>query len=172
MTIKYGELTIIHNGDMNVFNSFSLWLGYELYVTESSKMIFLFEDGETCSDENLVDYQFKFTKVALQHLPLYFEKSEKKNGPVYFYVKPTEINSLQRLDFKPLFQQYSKFLHSTTQPSMFNNIYYCFKTTKKVEIFGLVRIQSNEHMPRFQFAYDSDEFTKEEIMYFIKYILS
>ena len=34
-------------------------------------------------------------------------------------------------------------------------------------MFGLVRIKSTEQMPRFQFAYESDEFTKEEIKYFI-----
>jgi hypothetical protein len=49
--------------------------------------------------------------------------------------------------------------------------YNCYKELKP-EIFGIIRIKSNEYMPRFQFAYDSDEFTKEEIVYLIHYILN
>jgi hypothetical protein len=41
--------------------------------------------------------------------------------------------------------------------------YNCYKSFKP-EIVGLIRIKSTEQMPRFQFAYDSDEFTKEEVM--------
>ena len=54
--------------------------------------------------------------------------------------------------------------------SVYNSIYYCYRDLTKQEIFGIIRIKSNGYMPRFQFAYDSDEFTKEEIVYLIHHI--
>ena len=39
-------------------------------------------------------------------------------------------------------------------------------------MFGLVRIKSTEQMPWFQFAFDSDELTKEEIIYLIHHIFN
>jgi hypothetical protein len=54
----------------------------------------------------------------------------------------------------------------------YNSIYYCHKKSLKPEIFGIISIKSNEYMPRFQFAYDNDEFTKEEIIYLINNIFN
>ena len=51
-----------------------------------------------------------------------------------------------------------------------NIIYHSYKVGTQPEIFGLIRIKSNEHMPQFQFAYDHEEFTKDEIMYLIHYM--
>lgn len=47
MPIKYGELTIIHDKkEGTVFTTLLLWLNYEIPITNKSKCIFLFEDGE------------------------------------------------------------------------------------------------------------------------------
>jgi hypothetical protein len=47
-----------------------------------------------------------------------------------------------------------------------------FKNALEPEIFGIVRIKSNEYMPQFKFAYDTDEFAKEEIVYLIHTIFN
>ena len=57
-------------------------------------------------------------------------------------------------------------------PSCYNGIYYCYKSNEKPEIFGIIRIKSNEYMPRYQFAYDDEEITKEEVIYLINYIFN
>lgn len=69
---------------------------------------------------------------------------------------------------------------SQSHPSVFNSIYYCHKInnntdsdkleTDKLEIFGLLHLKSSERSPRFIFAYDSDEFSKEEVIYILNYI--
>ena len=53
--------------------------------------------------------------------------------------------------------------------SKYNCIYDCYKSGLIPEIFGLIRINSTEQMPRFLFAYDSEEFTKEEIIYLVQF---
>jgi hypothetical protein len=131
--------------------------------------------------EYLKDYKFKFLKSSYG-LPIYFEKnSEQLSGEttdkinkwrntVYFYKNPEKIENHLKLNCKPLFSAYSKYNISMGKPSQYNCIYYCHKVIEKSEIFGLMRINSSEIMPRFQFAYDSSEFTKDEIMYLIYYI--
>lgn len=178
MPIKYGELTIIHNANQtDILKSLSSWLGYEQTATKESKFIFLFDDGEIYdTNDNLKDFNFKFFNSCLLKPPVYFEKTKlvenKVNyNPSYFYKKPEQKDNLKKLDFKPLFGSYANFNSSMNIPSYYNSIYYCYKSLEKSEIFGILRIKSNESMPRFQFAYDSDEFTKEEVIYLINYIL-
>jgi len=52
MTIKYGDLTIIHKETVNMFTALTTWLGYEKYATKESKLIFLFDDGEVYDAED------------------------------------------------------------------------------------------------------------------------
>jgi hypothetical protein len=82
----------------------------------------------------------------------------------YFYKQPKQDkNNNPSLNFTNLFSSNSKYKFDKRTPSTYNSIYYCHKNALEREIFGIVRIKSNEYMPRFQFAYDSDEFTKEEL---------
>ena len=76
------------------------------------------------------------------------------------------------LYFNQLFRSYLKFNTLMNIQSVYNCIYYCYKNGAESEVVGLIRIKSSDQMPRFQFAYDSDEFTKEEIIYLIHYIFS
>jgi hypothetical protein len=109
-------------------------------------------------------------------MPLYFEKNikyKKIHSKTYFYTNSIQNkNNNPSLNFTKLFSSYSKYMRDMLAPSSYNSIYYCHKNLLKPEIFGLVRVKSNEYMPRFQFAYDSDEFTKEEIVYLIHYIFN
>jgi len=175
MPIKYGDLTIIFNKEeMNVFSNLLMWLTYDETPPISSKYVFLFDDGEICdSNDKYKDFNFKFCNTCETIMPLYFEKKQELHKRIYFYKKPTKKNNRDWLDFSKLFSSYSNFDLNKTIESYYNSIYYCYKDCLlKPEIFGIIRIKSNEYMPRFQFAYDSDEFTKEEIVYLIHYIFN
>jgi hypothetical protein len=106
-------------------------------------------------------------------MPIYFEKNKKETpNHTYFYKNPTnDKNNKISLNFNKLFNSYSKYSYKMTIPSIYNSIYYSYKDLSEPEVLGIIRIKSNEYMPRFQFAYDSDDFTKEEIVYIIHYIL-
>jgi hypothetical protein len=175
MPINYGELTIIYNKEQkDIFTSLSLWLNNnELSII--NKLIFLFDDGEICEAiDKLKDFKFIFFNNFFSKIPNYFEKNKdiKKSNKVYFSKKSNK-NGDSKLDFKQLFSLYTKYDPSINIASYYNMIYYCYKSYNiQSEIFGIIRIKSNKNMPRFQFAYDSDEFTKEEIVYLINYIFN
>ena len=178
MPIKYGELTIIYNKEeATILSSFLTWLKYENRPPNKSKYVFLFDDGEICdSEDKLIDFNFKFVDCDSSVMPRYFEKKKENrlsDYRFYFYKEPIkDKNNNSSLIFKPLFSPYANFDVSINIASVYNSIYYCHKDCTKPEIFGILRIKSNEYMPRFQFAYDSDEFTKEEIVYLIHHIFN
>lgn len=134
-------------------------------------------------DNNFNDVQFKFSNSFSSRssmMPRYFEKNienieNTKNkdyyNPIYFYKDPIlNEDNIQKLNFNNLFDSYTKYNRSMNVPSYYNSIYYRYKSSEKTEIFGIVRLKSNESMPRFQFAYDSDEFTKEEVTHLIHHM--
>ena len=179
MPIKYGEVTIIHDKEqLSIFSNLLLWLKYELYVPNISKCIYLFEDGEIYDEKNkFEDFKFNFTKgeITINPSPIYFKKNiinKTSYNPIYF--SKIEIkNNKYCVSSKELFSSYSKYNVSIAIPSIYNCVYWCYKSAPfKKEVFGLIRIKSNEYMPRFLFAYDSDEFTKNEVMYLISYIFN
>jgi len=179
MPIKYGEVTIIHDKEqLSIFSNLLLWFKFELYVPNISKCIYLFEDGEIYDEKNkLEDFKFNFTKgeITITPSPSYFEKNiidKKSYNPVYFS-KIEKKNNKYCVSSKELFCSYSKYDVSIIIPSIYNCVYWCYKSAPlKKEVFGLIRIKSNDYMPRFLFAYDSDEFTKNEVMYLINYIFN
>ena len=63
MSIKYGELTIIHDKEQSILTSLLNWFNNE----KKSKYIFLFDDGEICdSQDKLIDFKFKFINVFIK----------------------------------------------------------------------------------------------------------
>ena len=191
MPIKYGELTIRYNQEeISVFSNLLMWLSYDIYPPQKSKFVFLFEDGEICdTNDKLKDFHFKFFESSFYKTPRYFEKNkenkenkdnketkenkETKKYNIYFHKElKKDDNGNQVLDFRQLFASHSKYKSFTRIPSVYNSLYYCYKSSLKPEIFGLLRIKSSETMPRFLFGYESDEFTKEEVVYLINYIFN
>ena len=158
MPIKYGELTIIKT-EQSKLESLVCWITNKEY--EKNKYIFLFEDGEICDSENVVDFYFKFLDSFASPIPLYFEKTIKSPRLQIYFDKKIKV-------FDPLFSNFSKYKPHMVIQSKYNCIYDCCRSSP--EKFGLVRIKSTEQMPRYQFAYDSDEFTKEEVVYLIQHI--
>ena len=148
-----------------------MWFGYERRATKSSELVFLFEDGEIyIADDKVTDFGFKFVNSSINKMPIYFDKKDKTS--TYFYKTPVQKDDKLKLDFKPLFSPYAKYNSSMNIASSYNCIYYCYKSSKEPEVFGIMKLKSNENMPRFQFAYASDEFTKEEVIYLINYMFT
>jgi hypothetical protein len=180
MPIQYGELSIIFNKEeISIFTNFLLWLKYEQDVPKKSKCIFLFEDGEICeANDKLNDFKFEFfNSIFYPKTPRFFEKKRENNKyynkKIYFFNESIKNeNDNYTLDFRQLFSSYTKYNSSINIPSWYNSIYYCNKGSIKPEVFGIIRIKSNEYMPQFQFAYDDEEFTKEEVVYLISYIFN
>jgi hypothetical protein len=176
MPIKYGDLTIIYNKEqITVFSSLLTWLQYEYSPPTDSKYVFLFDDGEICeANDKTTDYKFKFVTGVSSAMPIYFEKTlNVKDHRTFFYKRPTEnANNKRSLNFTNLFGSYSKYRIKDVIASIYNSIYYCRKDLSIPEIFGIIRTQSNDYMPRFQFAYDDDYFSKDEIVYLIHCIFS
>lgn len=172
MNIKYGELTIIYHKETNMFTNFLSWLDYfDEIPPKTSKFIFLFNDGEICdSNDKFIDFNFKFFNSVLSPPPFYFEKMKndnKNDNEIYFLKDAIKKNYNCSIDFNELFSSYSKFNSSMNIKSNYNCIYYCYEMLLKLEIFAIIRIKSKNDMPRYQFAYDSNKFTKDEIIYLI-----
>ena len=158
MTIKYGEITIMNNEKTKI-ESLLYWIN----KLRKPNYIFLFEDGEICDTEKIVDFHYNFLDSFASAVPVYFEKIINTPRLQIYFDKKIKV-------FDPLFSNYSKYKSDMVIQSKYNCIYdYCKLLPDK---FGLVRIKSTEQMPRYQFAYDSDEFIKEEIVYLIHRILS
>jgi hypothetical protein len=166
--MKYGDLTIIHNKKTKQYFSGLMSLLFTTSQPSKSTYIFLFEDGEVFDLEiNLIDFKYRFFNgVLTAPLPTYFEKKEGDPNRTIFFLKKQTVSE----DFSQLFSQYTKYNVLANAQSEYNCIYYChISGYSKPETFGLTRIKSNDSMPRFQFAYDSEQFTKEEIIYITHY---
>jgi hypothetical protein len=176
MSIKYGEVTVIYNKDQSIFNHFLSLFNNDENKLNNPKYIFLFDDDEICeyNNDKLKYFNFQFSNSISHKLPLYFEKigTIKYTSKIYFYKNSIEKEKNKLINIGNLFNSYSKYNLDNCISSDFNCIYHNYKTYLNIDILGIVRIKSNDYMPRYQFAYDSDEFTKEEIIYLIYKLLN
>jgi hypothetical protein len=170
MTIKYGELTIIYSiKEQSMVETIFSWINEEEQKKEPKKYIFLFDDGFICDETTIKDLNYEFLNSYLKKMPSYFHN--KQLSRVYFR-KSNEETKTQKIYFDNLFMSYPKYDSSVDINSVYNEIYFCLKIKDEQDVFGIKRIPSSEQMPRFQFAYDSDKFTKEEVTYVIHYIFN
>jgi hypothetical protein len=168
MTIKYGELTIIiNNKEQTIMDTFFNWINDK---RKPPKYIFLFDDGIIFDDTSIKDFKFNFLNGYLNYLPLYFEKTPTPYN-TYFCKSKTE-KKISKTDFNNLFKGYSKYNPSINIESVYNEIYYYHTKSEKLDVFGIKHLPSGEYSHRFQFAYNIDEFTKEEISYVLHYIFN
>ena len=168
MTLKYGELTIIYS-KQSMSETFFSWLNNEELKKEPTKYIFLFDDGIIYDETTIKDFNFEFLNSCLNLMPAYFHR--EKFVRIYFRKSHKEIKT-EKIDFDNLFMSYPKYDSSVYIKSVYNEIYYCHKKLEPIDVFGIIRIPSSDNMPRFQFAYDSNEFTKEEVSYLIHHIFN
>lgn len=171
MPIQYGEFTIIYNEDeVGLFNYiFGIFNSHK--TKQPPQFIILFEDGEICEiNDKLKDFKYKFLDDSSSDIPRYIDMNDNKN--IYFKKQPVINNKGQLcLKFDDLFKSYTKYSKHNIVESVYNFIYYYHETPlEKCDIFGVVQLKSSNTKPRFQFAYNSDKFSKEEVIYIINYI--
>lgn len=168
MPIKYGDLTIIYNEQYTIFSFFGLG------PYKESKLIFLFEDDTICEvDDKIKNIYFKFNESYPYQLPTSFEKDVMGEDNKKIYCKSNQIlhtSGVMYIPLAPLFGK--KYDRSITIGSIYNGTYYNHKLDSNIKVFGILRIESSDNMPRYRFAYDSEEFTKEEVMYLINRIFT
>jgi len=167
MPIKYGEITIILDGENETFirTIGRVLFNSELYVYDCSDIIILFDDNTIYNINDVSTHvNFKFCQSFTQELPLYFDCKEKS----YFYKQPKITEGRLDLNFKKIFSP--KIWNKYKLVSSHFNCIYESLCGNKPEVFSLVKIFSTAKNPRFLFAYDSDKFTKDEIIYLINCI--
>lgn len=172
MTIKYGDLTIVHENIPTFLSMLERCFSVEERITSRSDFIFVFEeDQEKIYDTNdIQDFKYNFIQNTLTvSLPIYFEKEIKEK---WYINKSPDIdeNGNNSLNIDNLFKNYKYYTFNKTGPSYYNCIYYYNKGHVKCDAFGIVYIKSSTKMPRYKFAYDDEQFTKEEVIYLIKYL--
>jgi hypothetical protein len=187
MPILYGELTIIHSPEQISGWSFYLnsLFGNEYRINKQSKILATFDGEDTIYETDKLDkgdltkYNYQYTYMNTQYdvklFPRYFEKNGKPNThphtQMYFLETPKMVDDKLSIDFRKLFSTCQKRYQNKNIPSAYNFAYYCYSPIQK-QVLGLLRIQSSEEMPRFLFAYDDDEFTKEEVLYLLNTMLT
>lgn len=170
MTIKYCEITIINNNtNNNIFKNISTFLfGETEYLThKKSDIIILFDDNTICNiDDNVKSFNYTFLESILSPLPIYFDKTVKPY-PTYFK-KNSKIDedAVHRLNVDSIFPSELKKKYKIV-PSIFNCMYYTYKDEG---VFSILKLFSNNEKPRFLLAYNTKEFSKEEIMYLVNCI--
>lgn len=170
MPIKYGEIFIKHNTE-NLWTSTVFWIGYdEQTVSEDSIIIVKFDDGDVQEVSNELFETNDKIKIR-QYITI---KNDDKKDNYYFKQDPTtKPDGTQGLFFGYIFKNYKNYDINNSIGSYFNCIYYKDKlvyTSKVKNIFAILRVKSSVSSPIYQVAYDSDDFSKESILYLINCI--
>jgi hypothetical protein len=182
MTIKYCEVFVKHNTE-NLWTSTIFWLGYdEQIVLEDSTIIVNFDDDirEVSNKSPEPNFKIEFNAQdngynTPSHITFRYDNIDKVKDKFYFNKKPNKNNDgTHTLLFNGMFKNYEHYKVNNNIPSYFNCIYYKYKFVdsilKKINVFSILRIKSSILSPRYQIAYDSDEFSKDELLYLINII--
>jgi len=166
MPIKYAEITISRNLEKESWRSFfKNLISHEDIITNNDTIIILFDDGTvTDTKHELIDKQFKFGPKRYQlDYPIYFEKPDKHT---LFLKSPIIKDGYMKIDFKPIFKDYSNFNTSKKEPSIYNAIY---EDMSVGEVFAIVK---NGYNHRYFLAYDDSYFDKSDINYFVNMLFT
>ena len=172
MKVKYGEIFVKHNTE-DLWTNASLWLGYdeETINSEDTTIIVEFDDKDirevsNKSTNSNVNIEFKNDKYIIK-------RGDKDN--VYFAEEPhIGTYGKRSLGVGKIFKNYKYYDAANGIASSFTCIYCKHNVVdgivKKLLGFSLIRIKSSISSPRYQMAYNSDEFSKDEILCLINCI--
>jgi len=173
--IKYGEITIT-NKNNPILSKLIRYFGHESKISDSSDIIILFDEDKSVIDTKDIqnDSHFGFYTGLNCSIPSWIDRDNKDGmREMFFYKKPTLINGEFTLIFKYIFnnfEKYNKEYKYNIVPSIFNCIYFRNTQTEKEDIFSIQKIASNETNQRYIFAYDCNEFTRNDIAYIVEVI--
>jgi hypothetical protein len=162
MPIKYAEITIVRNFKKESWGSyFKNLMGEENIITNNDTIILSFEDGDVGDTKTgYIDKQFTFGSECYRGIyPIYFGKPGDHKS--LFLQHPRIENGLMKMDFKPIFKDYSKFATAKKEASIYNAIY---ENINVKEVFAIVK---NGYNHRYLLAYDDTYLDKSDIFYFI-----
>lgn len=167
MKVKYCEIFVKHNIE-DLWTNATLWFGYdeETIISKDTTIVVQFDDEDIhdiSNTSNNLDVSWKGIAP-----PRFTIKRDDKHT-MYFKVEPyTKKNGQKTLDILNIFEKYKKYNRDNTCASDFTCLYCTYKqhddVDKKKLAFSLIRIQSSISTPRYQMAYNSLEFNKDEIM--------
>lgn len=166
MTIKHAEVTIIRNLEEETFVQYYIvrtLFNQEGEFTDNDTIIMLFDDFTIYDSKNEIKTKNKiiFNETEVNGFPIYFDYESNNTNITAFYKYPTETEGKQSLNMKPFIHNYRQAKHVTLEPSFYNLMYEC----DGKDIFGIVKIKSNEDKPRFIVAYDDMYFEKNDIIF-------
>jgi hypothetical protein len=170
MTIKYGEIYVKHNTE-NLWTNMVFWVSHrEQTVSEDSTIVVKFDDGDVqeisnelfgTNDKIEIGKNFIIKHDNAEHT--YFKQNPEK-----------ESDGTRTLCFRGIFKNYKIYDSNNNIASYYNSIYYKHKlvdtTVKKMDVFAILRVKSSVSSPIYKIAYDSDDLSKEEILYIINCI--
>lgn len=161
MSIRYCEITIIRNlEEESIFSSVGRFFGMETSLTDNDTIIITFDDETICDVKNeYVDKKYEFSQsVNNNKFPIYFAFGHHRKA---FYRNPIIKNNVSTLNTGNLYNNYKKYNEMKYIPSTYNIIY----TSGSSEIFGILKLKSNEEKPRYLLAYDETKFDRTDIIY-------
>lgn len=174
MPIKYGEFTCFYNNDI-LSNMFLFFYNINYCDSEVYKMsnliIISFEDDDHkyTIDGKYVCNQSNINIVTKTKQPL-FRSVFTKDTNMYTTKSPTKnANGVLQLSFSHLFSSYKNYNIRRMVSSFYNTIWFKNLDLNN-ESFCIVYTTSSKYTPTFWFAYDSDEFTKEDVIYLLQTI--
>jgi hypothetical protein len=148
---------------------------------------------------NRLNYNFHYTYTTYRYsrkLPSWFQKniedkSNSKHNPIYFIRKKQkqqqeyeyeyeykdeeqeqQQESISSFLFHKHYHMYPTYDKNKIVSSKYNCIYYCYENGGESDVFSIVAIKSISTMPRFYFSYDTQKFTKQEIIYIIHVLIT
>ena len=156
MPIKYAEITIVRNLEQESWLTyFKNLIGDENIITNNDTIIILFDDGSV-SDTTPQDANKLFEMGPKSNYSIYPMHFNKINERTVFFKTPNVENNVLKLDFKPIFKDYSNYSTLKKEPSIYNAIY----ESNSVDIFALAKRASNLYLV----AYDDSYFDKSDIV--------
>lgn len=171
MPINFADLTIIHN-DSFITNTL-LYFNYEQYSSKDSQMILLFSDDTIINLDNILNKNKISFDGSNSSQNLFFKKKKMDDTYQTYFKKCTTFkNDIEYLNYDELLGK-NKIGYT---PSIFNCIYYKIDfqigniERIKKDVFGIIHKKSSQYKPLYKIAYDSDEFTKEDVAYIINYL--
>ena len=179
MEYKYGEVTVFYNNS-DLITDLLNWFNGNNEIDNDKKFIFIFSGvnggsgGSGVSrEEELIEGLNSFEIHTTTKNLKYKFKRDYLNDIMWFEkFSHTYFKNRKFINFNTMFSNYLKFNSCVIEESKHNNIYHRNEYLSNKDKFAIIRIKSSKNTERYYFSYDSNDFTKEEIVCLIQNLIS